>query len=286
MPEPTQQAPAAAPAPAAAAPANGVAPAVAAPAVSSAQAVEFARSQQAFAKQQSEFKAAQDKWQAEQKSREGEVKTLQERAAIWELAKTDKAAAARKLMGDTDGWYNDLTEATLRGNAVTPEYVAKRAEEIAEQKVAAMRAEQTKATEEQQAAQKQAAEAARVEAHKEWTAEVAQFVTAKSDEYQLLATQQNAGQIVSQHIESHFAQTGKILTEAEAAATLETQLEGIIDAALKTPKYQAKLRGLRFAPPPIRSAPQLGNGTSVPSATSVNARDQRARDILRRGAGN
>jgi hypothetical protein len=127
----------------------------------------------------------------------------------------------------------------------------------------------------------------------EFNAAAAAYLTEHKDEYGLAAIPALHA-TVGQRAKEVYEKTGKILTEQEAAAIVEKELDGVIEGVLKTKKWQTKIAEMvkgrapeeaprqAWEPRPRRS---IGNdmtpGPSVSAGAVLTSDQKRDRAIAR-----
>lgn len=174
-------------------------------------------------------------WEEQRKQRETELE--RDRSEIDEFKRLLQNARnnPEELMKKAGLSYSDLTQFYLNNKQPGPETQIKSIQE----ELQAFRREQeearTKAAEE---AKKQAEQdhARQIEAFR---AEVASFVQADSEKYELINQYGQQG-LVADTIEEHFAATNKVLSNSEAAEMVERYLEAEAEKLVTTKKFKSK----------------------------------------------
>ena len=283
----------AAPAEPAAAPAAGSSPPAAAePAPAAKQETrpdpvspQFAQ----LAKQTQRLAAEKRAWAAERqaaeqalKQKEAEVSARATKAEELERLKDsalkDPGVFLRGVYGDA--WYDKLTEYKLTGEKAPPADLAVEAvrqETTAE--IARLRKEQEEWRAQQESARKAQIEAekARLEAERsqvkdDFRAECVDFVKANAAKYELINLTESQDQVYAV-IEGMYNQTGRLLSESEAADLVEAELEKAAERVFTGKKWQARQKPAAEAAvggePPKTLTNTIGSGANTPSTSGA-----------------
>lgn len=196
-----------------------------------------------------------------------------------EMARLNPPAFLQQLYGDK--WHEMINEAKLNGVAPA-QLVAAEIQKVRDEFAARDKARDEEAAKGRDSAKSQATEQAR----RSIFADAAQFYRAKAADFPLLAKlggETHVARTIAQRIESEFHRTtetdaegnvtrqGKVLTPAEAADLIESDVIGWASEATKHEKYKSKLQ------PPPASSTVTG---SKQGTQQQNAQQQPARQGL------
>lgn len=204
-----------------------------------------------------------------------------------------KAKEADTLKGRLDGlkadpsklaeiygpnWYDYLTEHKIGGGRLTPEAV----QAAVDAKFAEREAKEAAAREADQTAEA----AAKAEADNEFAQEVTSFVAADPKAYRLINLHGTA-QMVANYARDNYKATGKLASNAEAAAAVEAQLRKAVLDSLDPDMVAEWTKGRSDSPsaaPNASNSSTLHNGMSAGSGTPQVklSRDQRKEAMLKR----
>lgn len=207
--------------------------------------------------------------------REAKLREIEDRISKFESLSDPLEALKLK------GWsYKDVTDFVLNNNKPTPEQQIKSVEQQ-------MRDWMSK----QEDAQKKAAEEATSRAKAEMDAvvtnfkgEIAEFLDAHKDTYELTSLYQQQ-ELVFSTVQAHFDQTGKVMSIKEASELVEKYLEEQVEQSLKTKKLQSRLapRAAEGSKPEGKAgATTLTNqmSSSAPSMVSPRIENDRMKRAL------
>lgn len=211
---------------------------------------------------------------------ESERKEIEEFRAL----KKDNPLKVLEKLGIT---YQQLTDIVLNEGKPTPEQLLQNTKEEFESKFSALKREQEekeKAADARRAAEEEKAkkalddeqkeiEAKRVEALDNFKSEIDEYVSEKSEEYELTHLN-GASHLIFDTIEKYFEETaskdpngvGKVLTIKEAADAVEHYLEMQVEKNLATKKLKAKA-----SPQPTKEDPSVKpQANATPSTKTLN----------------
>ena len=170
--------------------------------------------------------------------------------------------------------YEQITEFVLNDNKPTPNAEVQSVRQELEEFKRQAREEQARVLEQQRAMQAQEQQ----QIIEQFREEVSEYVSQQAETYELTNLYGGAN-LVSDVIEEHFKQSGKLLTIPEAAKLVEEHYEDLARKAQQTKKFAvtqkvASTQGQTAAPAP-KLGPTLSNDLSA-SAVSAVPKSQRS----------
>lgn len=250
---------------------NGAAPLTTPAAPGSTPAPAAAPAPQTRESIQAKIAAEQQKRQGEAQRKELEALRTEAKALRdWKASLITNPENIKDVLGDKA--YDILTDRQLNGDRLTPEQV--------DAKLEAKLRERDEKAKADKAAADAAGKAEADETRQAWVDDLTAFVAAEPTKYRLIALHGAAANVAA-HIEHNYKTTGKLMSDAEGADSLEASIRKAVLDSVDGPMLDEILKSRQGNSPSTRAVQQqsaLHNGltSTTPSAPrKLLTRDER-----------